>query len=120
MDDAVKTIVSLGFNGGAFAVLVVIAFFLMRHLPRWITDHLTTMQSIASVHKEEVVEIRDTFVSELKAERQMCDRHHENLMGKLEKSNENTARAFDKVVESLDRHHNEIVTHLNASRRPPQ
>lgn len=105
-----KTIVGLGFNGGAFGVLVIIAMFLMRHLPKWIADHLSTMQSIASIHKDEVCEIRDTFVSELKAERAMCDRHHENLVNRLEKSNENTARAFDKVVDALN---------LNSSRRSP-
>jgi hypothetical protein len=102
VDSVTETIINLGFNGGAFGVLVVIAIFLMRNLPKWIEDHMQTLQNIAKTHKEEVEIGQRIFSKELAVERSMCDRHHDNVIKNLEKSNENVVRAFDKIDTKLD------------------
>lgn len=92
-------------NGGAFGVLVFLAIFLMKNIPKWINDHLDTVKKLAETHKEEAKDQQVMFASQLAAERAMCDRHHENVLLKLEQSNNTTLAAFTSIEKSIDKHH---------------
>jgi ABC-type nickel/cobalt efflux system permease component RcnA len=99
-------------QGGSFAVLVFIALFLIRNIPKWITDHLDTVKELAKIHKEEAKAQQDMFALQLAAERAMCDRHHENVIQKLEQSNNNTLTAFQTIEKSINQHHEFAVATL--------
>lgn len=105
---------NLVLNGGAFGVLVFIAFFLIRNIPQWIKDHLATVEKIAEVHAKEAKNQQDMFALQLSAERAISDRHHENVIDKLEQSNANTLTAFQSIEKSIYQHHEYAVAAINA------
>lgn len=101
-------------QGGSFAVLVAIAFFMMKSIPAWINAHLQTVTDLAKTHKEEATSQQDMFAKQLAVERAMCDRHHENVLLKLEQSNATTLAAFQSMEKSIDKHHEFAVATMAA------
>lgn len=101
-------------QGGSFAVLVAIAFFMIRNIPLWVKDHLETVKNLVDTHKQEAKQQQDMFAVQLAAERAMCDRHHENVILKLEQSNNTTLAAFQSIEKSIDKHHEFAVATMAA------
>lgn len=101
-----ETLINLGFNGGAFGVLLVIAMYLMRNIPKWIDSHLATIKDISVVHKEETLAAQAMYTREAEKQREQCHTENERMVSLVEKSNSATLKAFEAVGQRIADHHN--------------
>lgn len=115
--DSVEHLLNPTANVGAFGVLLVIAVFMIRNLPRWIDQHFASMKELTSEHRREVREAGQLFASELKAEREQCDRHHQHVISHLESSNAANLKALENIGQRIADHHNFAVAQLATIQR---
>lgn len=119
-ESLIEQIINVGFNGGAFGVLVIIAVWLMKNLPKWFSAHLETVKDIASINAQTIERNADRYAKELQAERDQCQKHNDRVIMQLESSNATTLKAFEAVGQRIADHHNFAVQQMaNLQRREP-
>jgi hypothetical protein len=105
----VDSVINPAANLSATAILGVIAFFLIRNLPKWIDQHFVALKTLALEHRQEVNEAGIRFATELRAEREQRDRHHSHVIAQIEISNANNLRAYENIDKRVAANHEYAV-----------
>lgn len=101
-------LVSILSNAPAAGILALIAYFLYKHIPKWVDKHFDKhfgyLESLSAAHKEEVKDLTATFKAELREEREQCMEYNDKLAKGIEESNRATVQAFKDLTFQVSAH----------------